>query len=333
MKPVELDHFLERLVARRMLVSTMIWGPPGIGKSSIVQQTAARHGLPWIDVRLSQLAPTDLRGLPVAEDGVARWYPPEFLPRAGAGVLFLDELNLAPPLIQGMAQQLILDRRVGSYEVPEGWFIWAAGNRKEDRAAVFDMPAPLANRFIHLHVEPDFPSFKDYALLNGVHERILAFLSFRPTLLHKLDARQPAWPSPRSWVAASGLYAADLPVEPAVGEAAAAEFAAYVALYDTIPDLGPILDGQGRHIAFSGEPSVRYATTIGLAARAESPRQIMNVFTWLADQAPAEWVQLCVSDMFRLARGRGTFGALAQLIGSDPRLQRFMHDYQQLLVL
>ena len=87
-----------------------------------------------------------------------------------------DEINLAPPTMQGMAQQLILDRRVGSYTVPENWFIWAAGNRSEDRAAVFDMPAPLANRFLHLQVQPDFESFKDYALATGVHEQIVAFL-------------------------------------------------------------------------------------------------------------------------------------------------------------
>src|SRR5690349_18105341 len=135
MTPQGLTEYLDRLVRESIYFSTMLWGPPGIGKSSIVAQTAAAHGIGLIDVRLSQLAPTDLRGLPVAESGVARWYPPEFLPQDGAGILFLDELNLAPPVMQGMAQQLILDRRVGSYRVPEGWFIWAAGNRKEDRAA------------------------------------------------------------------------------------------------------------------------------------------------------------------------------------------------------
>ena len=72
----------------------------------------------FIDVRLSQLAPTDLRGLPVAEEGMSRWYPPEFLPREGEGILFLDEINMAPPAMQGVSQQLILDRRVGSYLCP-----------------------------------------------------------------------------------------------------------------------------------------------------------------------------------------------------------------------
>lgn len=105
---------------------------------------------------------------------------------------------MVSPAMQGIAQQLILDRRVGSYEVPQDWFIWAAGNRKEDRASVFEMPTPLANRFLHLQVLPDFDSFKIYALARGFHEQIIAFLSYRPTLLHKIDPQNQAWPSPRS---------------------------------------------------------------------------------------------------------------------------------------
>ncbi|GAA6614858.1 AAA family ATPase [Scytonema sp. NUACC26] len=194
MTPSELKAYLDSLIRKNLHISTMIWGAPGIGKSSIVGQLTKEHGIDFVDVRLSQLAPTDLRGLPVAEDGISKWYPPEFLPRSGEGILFLDELNMAPPAMQGVAQQLILDRRVGSYIVPHGWFVWAAGNRKEDRAAVFDMPAQLANMFLHLEVQPDFDSFKAFALKTGVHEQIIAFLSFRSTLLHKLDPQQPAWP-------------------------------------------------------------------------------------------------------------------------------------------
>src|SRR5690349_18667369 len=105
MTPAALSQFLTKLVKHRLMFSTMIWGPPGIGKSSIVAQIAQGHDLEIVDLRLSQLAPTDLRGLPVADNGVSRWYPPEFLPSEGKGILFLDELNLAPPAMQGMAQQ------------------------------------------------------------------------------------------------------------------------------------------------------------------------------------------------------------------------------------
>ncbi|CAN1211466.1 ATPase dynein-related AAA domain-containing protein [Tumidithrix helvetica PCC 7403] len=333
MIPDQLKNYLDRLITKDLKISTMIWGAPGIGKSSIVQQLTQEHGIDFVDLRLSQLAPTDLRGLPVAEDGLSKWYPPEFLPQEGKGILFLDELNMAPPAMQGMAQQLILDRRVGSYVVPDGWFIWAAGNRKEDRASVFDMPTPLANRFLHLQVEPDFNSFKKYALEHGIHEQIIAFLSFRPELMHKIDPHQPAWCSPRSWVMASALHYAGMDVAPAVGVGAAAELAAYIRLYETMPDLTPILEGRGYGIPFSSEPSTRYATVIGLTLRAVDAQQSYNAFLWLSQAATAEWVQLFAVDMFRVMRSRGQMGALAVLVQQDARLQAFLKDFQQLLGL
>jgi hypothetical protein len=326
MTPLELRTYLDRLVAERVPLSTMLWGPPGIGKSSIVAQVAAAHRMDFVDVRLSQLAPTDLRGLPVPDGTTVRWLPPDFLPQSGAGILFLDELNLAPPAMQGIAQQLILDRKVGSYTVPRDWFVWAAGNRKEDRASVFDMPAPLANRFLHLSVAPDLESFRAYGLAAGVDERILAFLSFRPTLLHHPDPQQSAWPSPRTWEMAGRLLAADLAIAPAVGDGPAAEFDAYSAVYRSLPDLDAVLAGQGDAIAFPKEPSVRYATVIGLTARFQSPEQAAAALAWLHAGAGAEWLGLFAVDAFRLLRARGELGPLAAAIQKDPALARQIAD-------
>ncbi|HNP74737.1 MAG TPA: MoxR family ATPase [Kouleothrix sp.] len=331
MNPADLTNFLGTLVRSQLKLSTMIWGPPGIGKSSIVAQVAAAHGLECIDLRLSQLAPTDLRGLPVAKAGRSHWYPPEFLPGAGAGVLFLDEINMAPPTMQGMAQQLILDRKVGSYSVPEGWFIWAAGNREEDRAAVFDMPAPLANRFLHVEVSPDFENFKAYALARGLHEHVVAFLSFRPALLHKSEALQPAWPSPRSWEMASQLHAIGLDVAAAVGAPTASEFNAFVGLYGRLPDIEQILAGHGDGIAFPDEPSVRYATTVGLTARAADAQAGYHALRWLARVAAGEWVQLCAADLFKLMRAKGQWRRLKQIIGQDAELRAWFAEHQRLL--
>jgi MoxR-like ATPase len=330
MKPSDLAAFLNRLVKDKIKLSTMIWGPPGIGKSSIVQQTAHAHKVGFIDLRLSQLAPTDLRGLPVANksQGTSHWFPPEFLPTRGRGILFLDEINLAPPTMQGMAQQLILDRRVGSYEVPDGWYIWAAGNRKEDRAIVFDMPAPLANRFIHLEVEADLDSFKNYALMAGIHEQIVAFTAFRPHLLHKMDTSQPAWPSPRSWAMASDLHHAKLEIAPAVGNAAATEFSAFVALYTHLPDFGVILEGKGDTVDFPDEPSVRYALTIGLTARAQDVSHAYHAFKWLTEKAPMEWVQLCAVDLFKLMRTKGKWREFTKRIGQDATMREWLANYR-----
>ncbi|PSF36008.1 ATPase [Aphanothece hegewaldii CCALA 016] len=338
MTPSALKTYLNSLITHQLYLSTMIWGAPGIGKSSIVSQVAKANNLDFIDLRLSQLAPTDLRGLPVAvpdeddtQKGISTWYPPEFLPRKGKGILFLDELNMAPPVMQGVAQQLILDRRVGSYQVPEDWFIWAAGNRKEDRASVFEMPAPLANRFLHLSVEPDFDSFKLYAFDGNIDEQIVSFLAYRTPLLHKFDPQQSSWPSPRSWEMANHLHRAKIDIAPAVGEGAAAEFNAFVSLYRNLPNLEAILQEKGTAIAFPDEPSIRYATTIGLAMRANDVKEFYHAFTWLVKKATAEWVQLYAVDMMRQMRSKGQIGALAVLIKQDAKLQKFFKDYQDLL--
>ena len=151
LKPSQLISYLNQLVSSSLPISTMIWGPPGIGKSSIVAQVAQEAGLEFIDLRLSLLASADLRGLPVPvppgedeETGTSTWYPPEFLPRQGKGILFLDELNMAPPAMQGVAQQLILDRRVGSYVVPDGWFLVAAGNLRDDGGSGYGVRGRVA---------------------------------------------------------------------------------------------------------------------------------------------------------------------------------------------
>lgn len=333
MTPCSLETYLQNLIQHDLKLSTMIWGPPGIGKSSIVKRLAQQQHLDFIDVRLGQLAPTDLRGLPVANAGIATWYPPEFLPRSGTGILFLDELNMAPPAMQGIAQQLILDRQVGAYHVPEGWHIWAAGNRKEDQAAVSPMPTPVANRFLHLEVTPDFESFKAYALAQALHEQIIAFLSFRPKLLHKLEAHQPAWPSPRSWEIASQLHTVDLDISPAVGAETASEFQAFVNLYKGLPNLMHILQGAGGTTPFPVEPSVRYATAIGLAVRSETAPQGLHAFRWLSQVAPPEWVQLFAVDLFRQLQRQGQLSDLTQLVQQDQSLKTFLADFQSLLTL
>jgi MoxR-like ATPase len=336
MTPEILKQYLNNLVKNRLQISTMIWGAPGIGKSSIVAQVAQENKIDFIDLRLSQLAPTDLRGLPVAiagnseKEGISTWYPPEFLPRTGKGVLFLDELNMAPPTMQGVAQQLILDRKVGSYEMPADWLIWAAGNRKEDRASVFEMPAPLANRFLHLEVIANFDSFKAYALKHNFNEQIIAFLAYRTELLHKLDPNSHAWPSPRTWEVASKLHSCKIDIAPAVGEGASAEFKAFVALYRNLPNLEAIFAGKGDNINFPSEVSTRYATTITLTIRAKNAIEAINAFKWLSSKASTEWIQLFGVDIMRQMRNKGQIGAFSALIQQDKKLKTFFENFREL---
>ena len=328
MTPAALRSFLDGVVREGVRWSVMLWGAPGIGKSSVVAQVAQAHDLSLIDLRLSQLAPTDLRGLPIPVEGVTRWAPPEFLPRAGRGVLFLDEINLAPPALQGVAQQLVLDRRVGSYTVPEGWFVWAAGDRKEDHASVFDMPRPLSNRFMHLEVSVDLDSFRAHAIARGFHERIVAFLSYRPSLLHRIDPQRPAWPSPRSWEMADALLRAGLDLAPAVGAPAAGEFDAFCKVYDALPDLDAILRGDA--VAAPEELSARYATTLALALRADANGAV-HALRWVQRAYPAEWLQLFLHAALERLRAKGAVGPLVAAIARDPELMAAQTSLQRML--
>jgi len=236
----DIQAALTKIIDNDIKHSVFLWGPPGIGKSSVVKGVAKSNDLELIDLRISQLAPTDLRGLPYIEDGQARFAPPSFLPTEGTGILFVDEFNMASPSMMSIAQQLILDRRVGDYAVPDGWFIVAAGNRAEDRAAVSQMPSPVANRFIHFNVESDLASWKEYAISNNMNEQIVSFMNFRPQLLFDFNKNATAWPSPRSWEFADSLMSIGVEINAAVGDGAAAEFYAYQSIYSRLPDVDSI---------------------------------------------------------------------------------------------
>ncbi len=207
MKPSRILEAVEQLIETRWPV--FMWGPPGVGKSSIVKQVAERRKVPLIDIRAALLDPTDIRGIPAIENGKAIWCPPSFLPGPDqpAGILFFDELSSAPPLVQASLYQLTLDRRVGEYRLPDGWRIIAAGNRAEDRSISFRMPAALANRFIHLDFEIDYSDWRDWAVRHGIHPLVIAFLGIRRELMH--DMRQPerGFPTPRSWEMVSDALA------------------------------------------------------------------------------------------------------------------------------
>lgn len=338
MTPTELSMHLAKLLESNISSSVMIWGPPGVGKSSIVAAAASHAKIGLVDVRLSQLAPTDLRGLPAVstasgmERGRTEWCPPDFLPHAGKGVLFLDEFNMAPPSMQGIAQQLILDREVGSYRLPDGWVVWAAGNRREDRASVFDMPAPLANRFIHLALEPNLDCFKQYALAHDVPEAIIAFLAARPNLLHKIDPNSPAWPSPRSWEMASRLDVAGLPGDAAVGEAVWREYCTFLRLRERMPSIEAILGSDNCRERIDDSLDMRFAVCTALAVRARTAAHAVRAFRWVHESLDREWSAMLVQDLSRAMRAKSLQGAFVQAMQSDSTFRAFMKDRADLMV-
>ena len=326
----EASKSLNTLIKGKIKTSIMMWGAPGIGKSSIVNKVAKENEMEVIDVRLSQLAPTDIRGLPYVKEGVAHFAPPSFLPQSGRGILFLDEVNLAPPAIQNVAMQLVLDRRVGDYVLPDDWFIIAAGNRVEDRAAVSQMPAPLTNRFLHFTVEADLNSWKEYALTNNVKEEIISFLNFRPNLLHSFNKNAISWPSPRSWDFASDLLKVGMPVDAAVGEGAAAEFNSFVKLYTKLPDVDKILNGD-RSVKVPKEPSLTFALTGALVSRSETADHFFNAMMWLIGGATEDYTGVYMKDALVVMRNKGIHGAFVKKATASSEAKRFFTKYQELL--
>ncbi len=299
MKASAISSALRTLVTARQPV--FVWGGPGIGKSAVVRQLAQDLAVPLQDVRALLLDPVDLRGLPfLGSDGRSKWATPEFLPRDGAGILFLDELNAAPAMVQAGCYQLVLDRKLGEYTLPKDWAIVAAGNRDSDRAVTTRMPTPLRNRFVHLEFEVDLQDWTEWAIGAGIRPEVIAFLRFRQELLSAFDRDANAFPSPRSWDFVSRILdgTPDQSVEHelfagTVGAGAATEFSAFLKTFRELPNIDAILLNPHKE-PVPDNAAAQYAVASALAHCA-TDMNFDRICTYL-DRMPTEFSVLCVRD-------------------------------------
>lgn len=300
-----------------------IQGSPGIGKSEMIRQLADEifggehidkqgryHGpagqfstRPYlIDIRVSQLDPVDLRGLPSIVDGKTIWNTPDFLPTEGEGIIFFDEVNSAPPMMQAPLYQIINDNRLGEWVKPDGWYIIAAGNKDTDRAITSRLSSALANRFLHIDFDVDLETWCQWALSAGIQTELIAFLRFRPELLHDFDPKKnmKAFPTPRSWSFISRMLQSGLPPEleyevfsGAVGEGATAEFLGFLKIFRKMQSPDAILMNPTGAIV-PDEPSELYAIAGALSRKASE-----NTFPRLMEyfkRMPVEYQVLAVND-------------------------------------
>lgn len=209
---------IEFNIANNIKHSILGLGAPGIGKSQMIQQIGAKYGYKVIDIRLSQMSEVEIGGLiyPNEDKTKTRWLTPEILPdeaRDGKKtILLLDEITSCTKRVQVAAYQLILDRKIGQYTLPEGTFVIALGNREEDDGVFVRLAAPLANRFEIHEIDVDFSAWKnDYAIPHKVHPYVIKYLSFNPSALHtqKEDAEEMVFASPRSWDRVSDILKID----------------------------------------------------------------------------------------------------------------------------
>lgn len=320
----------------------MLWGPPGIGKSQMVAQVAEKQNVEVIDIRLSQMEPSDLRGIPFRIEDRVEWAVPSMLPdskRHGVqGILFLDEITSAPPSVSAAAYQLILDRRLGDYFVPDGWAIFAAGNRQGDRGVTYSMPAPLANRFSHYEVDTHLDDWVAWAFSNGIDERIIAFVRFRPELLFDFDpAHNPvAFPSPRSWeyshrALKKFMGTPDLllgSLQACVGQAAGIELKAFIDNLENMPDLEAIVRGEKASVPKEIDLQYAVATAlVGHAIRAKNTADAQEKFGHILDYAQKmpqrEMGVMLVSDMHR---------AIGQDLFSVPQFTQWANSIADVMI-
>jgi MoxR-like ATPase len=250
------------LQAFRVKRPLFLWGPPGIGKSDLVAGITEELGGFMIDLRLGQMEPTDIRGIPFYNKELNKmdWAAPVDLPDQELAdqypiiILFLDEMNSAAPSVQSAAYQLILNRRIGKYRLPDNVVMIAAGNRESDKGVTFRMPTPLANRFIHQELKVDFNSWLDWAAENKIHKDVVGYISFAKQDLYDFDAKSAsrAFATPRTWTFVSELlYDNELDDDTAtnliagtVGEGLAVKFAAHRKVAGRMPKPEDILSGK-----------------------------------------------------------------------------------------
>ncbi len=177
-----------------------IWGQPGIGKSALVQEFAARVGLPCVSLLGSQLAPEDLIGVPQIIDGTSRFCPPRMIARQEPYCLFLDELNACTHEVQKSFYSLIHERRIGEYMLPKGSIVIGAGNRAQDSAIVKSMSSALINRMVHIHLKVSHDDWLEWALDNDIHPLIIEYIQMRPDHLWSPPPKhEEPFSSPRAW--------------------------------------------------------------------------------------------------------------------------------------
>lgn len=238
-------------------------GASGIGKSAVIKQITEKKSIGFIDLRLLLYTETDLKGIPFPNKDESRtcWLPNDILPNVNRdgerGILLIEELTSAPKRVQAAAYQLIQDRKLGEYILPEGWFIVALGNKEDDNGVFVQMPSPLANRFEIHTVGYDLEIWKkNFAYQVGINPLVISYLNFKPSALHNFipDSNTMIFASPRTWHAVSDILNTDIldinsdilryKIEGNVGEIECNSFLQFCKLKDELASVDDIISGM-----------------------------------------------------------------------------------------
>lgn len=304
-------------VAVRLNKPIMLWGKPGVGKSSLLKQVANELSALVVDIRLGQRESVDLRGMPDIRGDITKWIKPGEFPFEGNDafpddqliLLVFDEINTAAPSVQASAYQAILERCIGEHRFKANVRVVAAGNREGDKGATQRMATPLANRFIHAEIIEDVGASTMFAQERGVPQEWIAFINMRKPLLSTFDPAKPdkAFATPRSWFEAMDVYADDkasfrtkqVAIAGAVGEGPAAEFWAFVDTWQELATYLPAIRKDPEGVELPAEfvkdkskgMSLTYAITVAISGELDK-KNVDHMHKFLTRLEP-EYVILC----------------------------------------
>lgn len=307
-----ISTFVQKQLEGKNPPPVFLWGPPGVGKSDIMRQIAKENDFNVIDIRLSQMDPVDLRGIPCVKDDSTKWATPAIFPRESntKALLFLDELASVAQETQTAAYQLILDRQCGEYHLPSKVYVCAAGNRAEDHAVSLPISSALANRMLHLEVKADPEAWCAWAVTAGITPEVIGFIRFCPKMLFNLDKDcERGWASPRSWARVSEILAYGFDTDALrasivglVGESAAAQFLAYYKQSQALGDIRAVMLDPKSKWKLPAKSDMLFAVATSIAYWAwrgetkDESAKLLDGFYRIGLQLPAAFAAVAMVD-------------------------------------
>ena len=312
-----IQHAIDTLVELYPVMTSLpkrlvpnLLGAPGLGKSSAVYQAADKiaaaigEDVPVVELRAGTLDPAEIGGFRIVVDGKTEVTEPDWYPQTPCGILFLDEIGQAPLASMNALSEVMLDHRIGHRQLPPGWFVVAASNRKKDKAGVHKMPSHIQDRTLPIDIDLDVEALQQHAIAHSWFDLVPIYWNYRPNFVHHLDADGKGG-TPRSWEMVSNLKKADLSpqveqtmVLAALGEEIASDFFAFERTVEMLPDIDDLLaDPDGASTDY--KPDIMYALMGALATNmARDPSKASAVIRYL-DRLDQEWAFTCIADAER----------------------------------
>ena len=303
MRPTLLSETLKSLISINR--TTSIEGPPGGGKTTLVRGATRDLDLHYIEKHLPTMLVEDF-GVPVLGAAYLTYQIPDWFPAKGSpyddgrgGVLCMDDASQAQADIQKVLANICQARNLHGVPIADNWTVISTGNRQSDRAGANRVLSHLADRQTTLEYETHLDDWSSWALTNGVKTEVVAFIRFRPGLLHDFDASRNKNSTPRGWVEGVSNVLGVVPAEAeyecfkgAVGEGAAAEFVGFIKIYRKLPNPDAILINPDT-AEVPTDPATLYALSGALSSRI-SNANIDRAVTYLT-RCPAEFSVLAMS--------------------------------------